>query len=335
VDRVLVTGGTGFIARWCLVQLLEQGYEVRTTVRLRAREGDVRAALAEAGRDPGSLSVVEADLLVDEGWDAAVDGCRSVIHPASPLGGGGEAGLVAAARDGALRVLRAADAAGVERVVVTSAANAASPTSYREPGVTDETLWTDPDAPGIDAYRRAKTLAERAAWDFVGGEAVRVSLTTVLPGAVVGPVLGPGALGSVEVVGRLLRGEVRRVPKIGLEIVDVRDVADAHLRAMTTPAAGGQRFLATGELVFMPQMARLLRSELGEAASKVPTGRVPDFVVRSMARRRPELAAILPGLGRRNRHTTAKSETVLGWSRRPARQAIVDCARSLLAHGVA
>jgi nucleoside-diphosphate-sugar epimerase len=161
------------------------------------------------------------------------------------------------------------------------------------------------------------------------------SLTTILPGAVLGPIIGTDNLGSVQVIGRLLRGDMRRVPNIGLEVVDVRDVADIHVRAMTSPAAGGERFLATGELVWLPEIARLLRSELGTAGSRVPTRSVPDAMVRLLARRQPALRAVLPGLGRRNRHTTAKAERVLGWKPRPARDAVLDCARSLIDHGVA
>jgi nucleoside-diphosphate-sugar epimerase len=335
VDTVLVTGGTGFIARWCIVRLLEAGYEVRATVRSAGREVEVRSAIAEQISSDGRVSFALADLTDDEGWAAATSGCRYVLHPASPLGGRSAEAMLAAARDGTERVLRAALDAGVERVVMTSAANAASPTSYREPGITDETLWTDPNAPGLDAYRRSKTLAEKAAWAFVESAGGARSLTTILPGAVLGPILGTGNLGSVQVVGRLLRGDMHRVPRIGLEVVDVRDVADIHLRAMASPLAAGQRFLATGELLWMPDMARLLRNELGGAASRVPTRTVPDPVVRLMARRRPELRGVLPGLGRRNRHSTAKARTMLGWQPRPASEAVLACARSLFAHGVA
>ena len=215
------------------------------------------------------------------------------------------------------------------------AANAVSPTSYREPGVTDEALWTDPDADGLDAYRRSKTLAEQAAWAFMDEAGGSTSLATILPGAVLGPILGTDSLGSVEVVGRLLRGELPRVPKIALEVVDVRDVADIHLRAMTSPDAAGQRFLATGDLLWMPDIARLLRSELGAGAARVPTRSIPDVVVRLLACRRPELQGVLPGLGRRNRHSTAKAEQRLGWRPRPGTEAVLDCARSLIDHGAA
>jgi dihydroflavonol-4-reductase len=332
---VLVTGGTGFVARWCIVRLLEQGYDVRTTVRSAAREQIVRSAIGEAVDAGERLAVVQADLTSDEGWADAVAGCRYVLHPASPLGGSAPGSMIAAARDGAVRVLEFAAEAGVERVVMTSAANASSPTSYREPGMTDETLWTIPDAPGLDEYRRSKTLAEQAAWAFIEARHGPMTLTTILPGAVFGPILGTDKLGSVQVIGRLLRGDMPRVPRIGLEVVDVRDIADIHLSAMGSPAAGGQRFLATGELVWMPDVARLLRDELGEAAARVPTKSVPDAIVRMLARRRPELRGVLPGLGRRNQHSTAKAQQMLAWQPRPAREAVLDCARSLISHGVA
>jgi nucleoside-diphosphate-sugar epimerase len=212
VNTVLVTGGTGFIARWCILGLLEQGFEVRTTLRTPARESDVRAALSEVVDTADRLTVVGADLTSDEGWAVAMTGCRYVLHPASPLGGASSEAMIAAARDGTLRVLRAATGAGVDRVVMISAANAASPTSYREAGVTDETLWTDPAAPGLDAYRRSKTLAELAAWAYMDDAADTTTLTTILPGAVLGPILGADNLGSVRVVARLLRGEMARCP---------------------------------------------------------------------------------------------------------------------------
>ncbi len=332
-ETVLVTGGTGYVAGWAVVELLRRGYQVRTTVRGPAREVAVRAAVGEPG---DRLGFAVADLTSDAGWDAAVDGCDYVLHVASPLGAGREdrASMVGPARDGTLRVLRAAGRAGVRRVVMTSAANAASPASYTADGVTDETLWTDPDDPSLPPYRASKAAAERAAWDFVadgGGP----ELATVLPGAVFGPVLDRDHPGTTQVIGRLLRGGMPGVPRIGLEVVDVRDVVDAHLRAMTEPAAAGERFLATGEFRWMADIARVLRTGLGEAGRRVPTRQLPDVVVRLLALAVPDLRAIMPGLGRRNRHSTARAERVLGWRPRPADEVVLDCARSLLDHGLA
>jgi dihydroflavonol-4-reductase len=335
-ELVLVTGGSGYIAGWCIAELLRRGYDVRATVRSADREQSVTEAVSSVVDPAGRLSFAVADLTADEGWEAALKGVDHVLHVASPLGGAPDdpAALIAPARDGALRVLRAAAAAGVRRVVMTSAANAASPSSYATEGVTDETLWTDPEDPTLIPYRRSKTLAERAAWDFMEAYDGPTELTTVLPGAVFGPILTTDGIGSVGIVGRMVSGGMRGIPRIGLEVVDVRDLVDAHIRAMTSPAAAGQRFLATGEFMWMADMAHILRDGLGEHGRRVSTRRIPDLVVRLVARfRDPSLREITPALGRRNRHSTEKARTVLGWQPRPARQTVLDCAESLIAHG--
>jgi nucleoside-diphosphate-sugar epimerase len=325
---VLVTGGTGYVAGWCVVELLRRGYDVRTTVRSPARAEAVRRAVATEVDAGPRLSFAVADLTADDGWKEAVDGCDHVLHVASPLGVDNTKDLIAPARDGTLRVLRAATAAGVERVVLTSAANAASPSSYRDEGVSDETLWTDPDDPTLPPYRRSKTLAERAAWDFMADHDGPTTLTTILPGAVFGPVLTSDNLGSVQIIARLLRG-MPGTPRIGFEIVDVRDLADIHIRAMTAPEAAGQRFLATGEFMWMRDMALALRAGLGDAAGKVPTRNLPNIAVRLAAIADPTLREIMPALGRRHRHSTAKALRLLGWRPRPAAETVVACARSL------
>jgi dihydroflavonol-4-reductase len=332
-ERVLVTGGTGYLAGWTIVGLLEKGYRVRTTVRRAAREQAVRDAVTTRV-DPGDrLEFAVADLTADSGWDAAVADCAYVLHVASPLGAENPRDpdeLIVPARDGALRVLRAATAAGVNRVVLTSAANAASPASYAADSRTDETLWTVDD-PKLPAYRRSKTIAERAAWDFLDRHDTATALTTVLPGAVFGPVLTAGNLGSVRIIQRMLQGKMPGVPRIGLEVVDVRDIADLHLRAMTAPDAAGERFLGTGEFVWMREIAAALRAGLGPDAAKVPTRQLPDLVVRLAALFDPSLRSIMPALGRRNRHSTDKAARVLGWHPRPATEAVLACAQSLLA----
>ncbi len=335
-ETVLVTGGTGYLAGWCVVTLLERGYHVRTTVRDAAREEAVRRAVSTV-TDPGNrLGFSVADLTDDRGWAAAMDGVDRVLHVASPLGldrSGNPDDLIVPARDGALRVLRAATAAGVGRVVLTSAANAASPASYATEGVTDETLWTVDD-PALPAYRRSKTLAERAAWDFMAGHDGPTTLTTVLPGAVFGPILSTANLGSVQIIARMLRGQMRGAPRIGLEVVDVRDIADLHVRAMSSADAAGERFLGTGGFVWMREIAAALRAELGPDAARVPTRELPDLLVRLAARFDPALRSVTMSLGRRNRHSTAKAERLLGWVPRPAAETVVACARSLLEWGV-
>jgi len=304
-------------------------------VRSPGREQAVADAVSSLVDPAGRLSFAVADLTADDGWAAAVKDVDHLLHVASPLGmaGGDVDALITAARGGALRVLRAATAAGVARVVLTSAANAASPSSYATEGVTDETLWTDPDDPALIPYRRSKTLAERAAWDFMAGSGSSTELTTVLPGAVFGPILSTSTIGSVDIVRRMLSGAMPGVPRIGFEIVDVRDLADVHIRAMTAPAAAGERFLATGEFTWMAQMARTLRDSLGPDARKVRNFRIPDFAVRLAARfGDASLREITPALGRRNRHSTEKARRLLGWQPRPAAETVLDCARSLIEH---
>ncbi|MER7679185.1 NAD-dependent epimerase/dehydratase family protein [Streptomyces sp. NPDC096934] len=332
-ETVLVTGGTGYVGGWCVAELLRRGYRVRTTVRGHGKEQAVRDAVGTQVDAQDRLEFAIADLTADEGWDAAVSGADFVLHVASPMGGEGAdpAALVAAARDGALRVVRAAAEAAVRRVVMTSAANTASPSSYTEDSITDETLWTDPEDPTLIPYRRSKTLAELAAWDYMATHDGPTELTTILPGAVFGPILTTGTIGSAGIIQQMLTGTMPGVPRIGLEIVDVRDLADIHIRAMTSPKAAGERFLATGEFAWMLDMARALREDLGEDGERVSTEEIPDDVVRAD----PAMSEIAPALGRRNRHSTAKAHTVLDWQPHPARESVIDCARSLLAHGVA
>jgi dihydroflavonol-4-reductase len=332
-ETVLVTGGTGYVAGWCIVELLRRGYAVRTTVRSLSKEQAVRATIASA-IDPGDrLRFVAADLTSDAGWDAAVAGCDYVLHVASPLGGdtsNDPDALIIPARDGALRVLRAATKAGVKRVVMTSACAAASPPLYSEDGVTDESLWTDPEDKRLSAYRKSKTVSELAAWQFMREYAGPTTLATILPGAVFGPVLSADNVGTAQVIGRLLQGRMPGIPRLAFEVVDVRDLADVHIRAMTAEQAAGQRFIAVSEFMWMKDIAQVLRAKLGGSARKIPTRTLPDFVLRLLARFDPEIRAIAPGLGRKNRHTSEKARRLLGWRPRPAAETVVDCAESLI-----
>ena len=333
-ETVLVTGGSGFVAGWCIVDLLQRGYAVRTTLRGLSKEAAVRAAIASAAPSTKMLSFVAADLTRDEGWDGASTGCDYVLHVASPLGSDGAANpqaMIAAARDGTLRVLRAATKAGVKRVVMTSAAATATPPlSSAQRSLSDETVWFDPAERNVDAYRQSKRLAERAAWDYMKEQGGSTTLTTILPGAVFGPVLTTENLGSVQIIARLLQGRVPANPRLGFEIVDVRDLASLHIGAMTSPTAAGQRFIAVGEFMWMIDISRTLRAQLGESASKVPTRILPDFVLRLMSLADPTLRAMTPRLGREHRHLSTKAQQVLGWHPRPAAETMVDCARSLL-----
>jgi nucleoside-diphosphate-sugar epimerase len=331
-ETVLVTGGTGFVGGWCIVALLERGYAVRTTVRDLSREPAVRAATAQGGAAGDRLSVFAADLTEDDGWDAAVAGCDYVLHVASPLGGAAPVdrnALIVPARDGTLRVLRAATKAGVKRVVMTSAAATARP-PLRSDRVSDETIWADPNDPQFDAYRVSKILAERAAWDFMREATGPTELTTILPGAVFGPILTANNLGSVRIIQRLLQGRPAAIPRLGFWVVDVRDLAALHIRAMTAPEAAGQRFIAAGDFMWMEDIARTLRASLGARAAKVPARRLPNFIVRLLLPFMPQLRALAPLLGREFALTSQKARSVLGFSPRPGATTIRDCAESLV-----
>lgn len=327
--EVLVTGGTGFVAGWVLTLLLERGDSVRTTVRSSSSEARVRAMLPEAG---DQLEFVVADLTDDAGWAAAMAGVDAVLHIASPLGHAEstEAELIAAAEGGTLRVLRAAVAAGVPRVVMTSSGAAATPLEGAE-GEFDETLWTNPDQRDLDGYRRSKALAERAAWSYIGTQAT-TTLTTILPGAIFGPLLSGQALGSAGIIQRLMNGSPG-VPRIGLRVVDVRDVASAHLLALDNPAAAGRRFLVVGDLLWMREVAEVLHERFPDIVKKSPR-ELPDWLVRIAARFQPELRALVPMLGRRYSYSTAAARNVLGWHPRPSQEVIVDTAQSLIDLGL-
>lgn len=333
-ETVLVTGGTGFVAGWCIVDLLQRGYRVRTTVRSAAKESALRKAIGRQVDAGERLAVFVADLMQDDGWDAAMAGCGFVLHVASPLGalapGADRQAFVGPARDGTLRVLRKAVDAGVRRVVMTSAAATARP-PLSSNKVSDETMWADPDDPQFDSYRVSKILAERAAWDFMRAHGGRTEFATVLPGAVFGPILSADNLGSVRIVKDLVEGRPRAMPRLGFWIVDVRDLVDAHIAAMTVPEAAGQRFIAAGEFLWMEEMARTLREGLGEAGRRTPTRRLPPLLVRLLVPFMPRLKTLAPLIGRRFELTTEKARKMLGFAPRPAAETLVDCAGSLLA----
>jgi nucleoside-diphosphate-sugar epimerase len=340
MSKVLVTGGSGFIGAHCLLQLLAAGHEVRTTVRSLKRQADVLAMLKQGGAaDPGSrLSFVEADLERDAGWDQAAAGCDYVLHVASPLPfriPKDENTLIGPARDGALRVLRAAREGGVKRVVLTSSFAAVGYGAPPRAGPFTEADWTDPNAPGVQPYAKSKTLAERAAWDFITREGGGLELATVNPVAVFGPVLGPDYSTSILVIRRMLDDGAPVCPRLWLGAVDVRDVADLHLRCMTDPAARGERFLAVaGDFLPLLDLAKVLRAQLGQAARRAPTREIPDWLVRLCVLIEPEVKQITPELGRRKNASSEKARRLLGWTPRSREEAVVATGRSLIELGL-
>jgi nucleoside-diphosphate-sugar epimerase len=335
MSTVLVTGGSGFIGSHCILQLLAAGHRVRTTVRSLEREGDVRAMLKVGGAEPGDrVTFVAADLEKDAGWPEAAAGCDYALHVASPFPQKlpkHEDELIVPAREGALRLLRAARDAGVRRVVLTSSFAAIGYGHPRREAPFNETDWTDPNGAEVLPYTKSKTLAERAAWDFIAQEGRALELSVVNPVGVFGPVLGPDYSTSILIVQRLMDGAVPGCPRLYFGAVDVRDVADLHILAMTAAAAKGERFLAVaGDFVSILDIAKMLKDRLGAAARLVPTRELPDWLVRVASIFDPAVKQILPELGKRKNATNEKAKRMLGWAPRTNQDAIVATAESLI-----
>ena len=304
-------------------------------MRSLSREAQVRATVGSEV-DPGDrLTVLAADLTSDDGWSEAVTGCDYVLHVASPFPPKQPKDpdeLIVPARDGTLRVLRASLDAGAKRVVVTSSVAAIRLSEGAATRPLDEQDWTNPDSPGLTPYVRSKTIAEQAAWDFVRERGDEHRLSVVNPGAIIGPVLNDDLSYSLQAVQRLLGGSPG-VPRLGFSLVDVRDVADLHIRAMTVPAAGGERFIAATQFLWMGEIGEVLRKRLGEAASKVPTRTVPNLLVRAMALFDPGIRSVVGSLGKRTELSSEKARSTLGWTPRPMEDTIAETGESLIRLG--
>lgn len=340
-ELVLVTGGSGFIAIYCIIKCLSENYRVRTTVRSLKRQDDVLEMLRAANINPSdNLSFVEADLTKDDGWADAVKDCTYILHVASPLPATlpkHEDELIIPARDGTLRVLKAARDAGVKRVVVTSSFGAMCYGHHgRDQSIPfTEKDWTNIEGDQVPVYIKSKTIAERAAWDFMKQEGSSLELAVVNPSVVAGPVLGHNYSPTVEIFVRLMDGSMLGSPRICYNIVDVRDVADIHFLAMIKPEAKGERFIcAAPPEMTIREMALALREKLGYLARRAPTGILPDFVIRLTALFMPDLRMITPELGITRRASIDKAKGVFGWEPRSTLDTIAATGESLLKHGV-
>ena len=335
MSRVLVTGATGFIAGHAIEELIKSGHEVRGTVRsLRdpARVAHLRSLAEALG---GRLELVEADLSKDAGWEAAATGQEYVLHMASPFPASpprDEAELVRPAVDGTLRVLRASARAGVRRVVMTSSLSAI--TSGRQPGEVRRRTEEDWGDLGRSApYAKSKTLAERAAWDFVADHP-ELELVVINPGLVLGPLQHAATGTSVALVRRLLNREIPAVPELGFAPVDVRDVARAHVLAVEVPGAAGNRYICAGSNVWFGDMARILGEEFGSRGYRVPTRRMPYWMLWTVGRFDREVRLGLDFVGSAEQVSADKARRELGWSMRSVRETLADTGRSLIEHGI-
>lgn len=335
---VLVSGAGGFIATHCILQLLQQGYRVRGTLRNLTREAQLRKIFAERVDADDRLEFTRADLLEDNGWDVAVRGCEYVLHVASPfpaVAPKDENDLIIPARDGTLRVLRAASAGNVKRVVLTS--SMVTVLDGYGPGrhYFDENNWSNLDGK-IGAYAKSKTLAEHAAWDFIKTlkGANPLELAVINPSFVMGPYLG-GDLGtSGELISKLMRRAIPGVPHIRWFIVDVRDVAAAHIAAMLTPEAAGQRFCCSAQTCWTQEVALILERHFASRGYRIPTREVPDFVLRLVAVFDKTVRLTVDSLGKEDTVSTAYIEKTLNWHPRSLEETVVEMAESMIREGM-
>jgi dihydroflavonol-4-reductase len=331
---VLVSGGSGYIAGFVIRQLVAEGWRVHTTIRNLAKEGAVRKLLAV---DDARLKFFAADLTADAGWAEAMAGCSHAAHVASPVPMHRVRDpdeVIVPARDGALRALRAAKAAGVKRFVMTSSVAAIAYGRGRGVHNFSEADWTPPDYPGAQPYVRSKAIAERAARDWVAQEGGGMEYCSINPSVVWGPVWSSDYSASVTVLQRLLDGSMPAIPDIGFGVVDVRDIADLHVRALKAPGMAGERFLASGPFLKIAAIADILRSRMGEEARKVSRRTLPDFAVRIASLFNPMAKAVVGELGSVRNMDASHAKAVLGWVARPAEETIVDCSRSLIDAGI-
>lgn len=333
--KVLVTGGTGFVAIHSILQLINRGYQVRTTVRSFKSKDKIFEMLANGGlTDFSRLEFIEADLTNDKNWAEAMTGCDYVLHIASPIFlrlPKNEDEMIRPAVDGTLRVLKAARDSEVKRVVMTSNFGAVGYSHKDKTSVITEESWTDPNEKGLSTYNKSKVLAEQAAWDFMKNEGGTLELSVINPMGIFGPSLSADLSSGFEMLRKLLDGSMKAIPDISLGIVDVRDVAELHILAMENPEAKGQRFLAlAGGTMSLLEIVKLLKVKMPYVTTKASTKSLPTFIIRLTALFNDQAKAILPLVGIYRNASNEKAKTILGWKPRSNEEAIMATVMSLI-----
>ncbi len=332
--KVFVSGGSGYIAGFLIRQLVAEGWQVHTSIRNLAREADVRAWL---GVDNSKLTFFAADLMSDDGWAEAMAGCTHVAHVASPIPSNApkhEDELIVPAREGALRALRFAKEAGIKRFVMTSSVAAIA---YGHGGAKHhftEADWTNVDSPDAYPYVKSKTIAERAARDWVAASGSDMEFVTVNPSLVLGPLMAPDFSTSLEAVKKLMDGSLPGLPHFGFSVVDVRDVADLHVRCLTAPNMAGERFIAAGPFLWMREVAAILKQGLGPQGRKVPTRKLPNFLVKLSALFDLVIKQVVGELDNVRDASAQRAKDILGWQTRDPAESILDTARDMIRLGV-
>ena len=334
---VLVTGGTGYIAGEIVKQLLAKGWTVHTTVRDKAKS---EAGLRQRFGDPAPerFRVYEAELMSDAGWAEANAGCTHVCHVASPIAAStpkDENDMIVPAREGTLRALRFARDAGVTRFVQTSSMAAVAYGRSDKVYTVDESDWTDVTHKDAYPYVKSKTIAERAARDWVAAEGGGLEFVSVNPSMVLGPVDSGDFSPSVVAIKQVLDGSMPMAPDLGFAIVDTRDCAELHVKCLEEPGLAGERFLAAGRFMKIIEVAEVLRERLPpQQARKVPRRVMPDWMVSVLSLFNPGVRSIKSEIGKTRNVDASHARERLGWQTRPEEESIVDCARSLIEHGV-
>ncbi len=338
-STVLVTGASGFVAIHCIIQLLEEGYTVRGTLRSMGREKELRKTITKFVNRNDQLTFVQTDLLDDAGWDQAVQGCEYVLHIASPFPLGEprhEDDLIIPAREGTLRVLRAAARKGVKRVVLTSSVAAIAYGHAKEKTKFDESDWSLPESATISAYAKSKTLAERAAWEFIRNlpDDNGMELATINPGLILGPLPDTNVRTSGVLVQSLMEATIPGLARMHFNAVDVRDVAVAHIAAMTTPEAAGQRFICVSDSFWMKDAALILHEAYSSSGYKVKTNVFPSWMVRLVAIFSKNARATVDALDQELQVDNAKIKKVLNWQPRKLKEMLLSMAESMIELGI-
>lgn len=337
--KILVTGGSGFIAKHIILQLLNEGFEVRASVRSMDRSAEIMDAMVLHAKNTADLdkrlTFCELDLTSDAGWDEALQNCQALMHTVSPFPldqPEDEDEIIRPAVDGTLRALSAAQTAGVERIILMSSVVAiynkrlaAGRSRY------DETDWSDTHSPMATAYSKSKTQAEKAAWNYVR-EHTELKLTTICPSLVLGPPLDGKIGSSLKVIARLMEGKDPMVPNLGMALVDVRDIAQMHVRALQRPESAGNRFIGSERFMWMRDIALVLKAEYPDR--KIPLRVAPDWLMRLMGMFDKTIKGILPSLGHEVPLDNAASAEILGIEFIEARQAIRTSASSLIRENI-
>ena len=330
MEKVLVTGASGFIAEHCIIELLKNGYSVKGSLRSMNREQEVRDAV-KTETDDTKLEFCKLDLLEDDGWEDAMWDCDYLMHVASPFvieDPKDENELIKPAKEGTLRALNAAKKAGIKRVVLTSSVAAVN--SHMMSGTSDHTTWTDINSKYVTPYQKSKTIAEKAAWDFYNNQdnSNKMEMAVINPGGVMGPQLGNDLGGaSTQIVSQLISGKFPMIPALSFPFIDVRDVAILHLKAMTTPEADGKRFIAAhSEPTWMYQVAEVLSAAGYE---KIKLKKAPSFMLKLIGLFDNKTKSLVPMLDKYVPCDNSQTVKILNWEPMPWEQAFIEHAKSI------